>query len=97
MKKFAIVAFASSLLLSACSDNGGYASECEELIDLTYEAAEISPAIRASLGMDKKTMLKTSIDAWSKMSEAQRTAAVARCKVASAQMKSVIEASKKQK
>lgn len=97
MKKLAIAAFASSILLSACSDNGGYASECRELINLTYEAAEVIPSMKASLGMDKDTMLKTSIDAWARMSEAERKAATDRCKVASAQMKGVIEAAKKQK
>lgn len=97
MKKFALATIVAGFALSACSDSAEYPAECKELIDLTFQAAELSPEVKAGLGMDKETMLKVSTEAWAKMSEAERSSAITGCKAASSQMKSIIDAAKAQK
>lgn len=97
MKKFALATVIAGFALSACSDSAEYPAECKELVDLTFQAAEVMPEMKASLGMDKETMLKTSTEAWAKMSDAERSSALSGCKAAATQMKSVIEAAKAKK
>lgn len=94
MKKFALVAIVAGFALSACSDSADYPAECKELLDLTFQAAEVMPEMKAQLGMDKETMLKVSIEAWGKMSAAERSTSLEACKASAAQMKSIIEAAK---
>lgn len=97
MKKLAALLFASSFTLSACSGDEEYPKECKELIDLTFEAAELMPEMKAQLGMNKEEMLKVSVDAWKKMSDAEKKSALAGCKAAADQQKKIIEAAKGQK
>lgn len=97
MKKLAALLFASSFALSACSGDDEYPKECKELLDLTFEAAELMPEMKAQLGMNKDEMLKVSVEAWKKMSDAEKKSALAGCKVAADQQKKIIEAAKGQK
>ncbi|MDO4431020.1 MAG: hypothetical protein Q4B95_06995 [Lonepinella koalarum] len=97
MKKLAALLLASSFALSACSGDEEYPKECKELIDLTFEAAELMPEMKTQLGMNKEEMLKVSVDAWKKMSDAEKKAALAGCKAAADQQKKIIEAAKGQK
>ncbi|SUO97497.1 hypothetical protein [Suttonella indologenes] len=53
MKKFVFTVFASVAALSAQAAD--YPAECRKLIDLTFEAAEVMPEMKESLGMDKET------------------------------------------
>lgn len=90
--------FATLLIASAFSAQAAdYPAECRELIELTYEAAEVMPEMKGQLEMDKETMIKVSLDAWEKMSEADRAAALPGCKTGAAQMKEIIAAAKAQK
>lgn len=68
-----------------------------ELIDLTFEAAELAPEIKAQLGMTKEEMIKVSEDAWKTMSDADKQSSLAGCKAGAEQQKQVIEALKAQK
>ncbi|QHB17313.1 MULTISPECIES: hypothetical protein [Mannheimia] len=95
MKKLTLALFISGFALSAQASE--YPAECKELIDLTFEAAELQPEIKAQLGMTKEDMLKVSEDAWKTMSDADKQSALAGCKAAAGQQKQVIEALKAQK
>lgn len=95
MKKLTLALFISSFALSAQASE--YPAECKELIDLTFEAAELAPEMKAQLGMTKEEMLKVSVDAWKTMSDSDKQSALAGCKAATEQQKQVIEALKAQK
>lgn len=95
MKKLVFIAFLTGFSVSAQASE--YREECKQMIDLTFEAAEVMPEMKTQLGMDKETMTKVSLDAWSQMSEAERTASISGCKAGVAQMKQIIEAAKAQK
>lgn len=95
MKKFALVALVMGFAASAQAAD--YPAECRQLLDLTFEAAEVLPEMKAQLGMDKETMLKVSLDAWDKMSDAERKSAIPGCKSGVEQMKQIIEAAKASK
>ncbi len=92
MKKLTLALLISGFALSAQAVE--YPAECKELIDLTFEAAEVMPEMKAQLGMSKEEMLKVSTDAWAQMSQAERDAALPGCKSGAEQMKTVIEAAK---
>ncbi|MDO4430922.1 MAG: hypothetical protein Q4B95_06490 [Lonepinella koalarum] len=95
MKKLVLATLIAMSTLSAQASE--YPAECKQLIDLTFEAAEVMPEMKAQLGMDKDTMMKVSVDAWNQMSEADRQSSLAGCKAAVPQMKQTIEAAKAQK
>lgn len=95
MKKFALAALISGFALSAQAAE--YPAECKELIDLTYEAADVLPEMKASLTMSKEEMLKVSTDAWGQMSATERASALPGCKAGADQMKQIIQAAKAQK
>lgn len=95
MKKLALTLFVSSFALSAQASE--YPAECRELIDLTFEAAELLPEMKAQLGMTKEEMIKISEDAWKTMSDADKKSALTGCKTGAEQQKQIIEAMKAQK
>lgn len=95
MKKLVMALAISGFALSAQASE--YPAECKALIDLTFEAAELAPEIKAQLGMTKEEMLKVSEDAWKTMSDADKQSALAGCKAGAEQQKQVVEALKAQK
>lgn len=92
MKKILLSALVAGFAFSAHAND--YPAECKEMIDLTFEAAEVMPEMKAQLGMNKEEMTKMSLEAWEKMSDEEKKASAEGCKAGIEQMKVVIEAAK---
>lgn len=98
MKKIALTALLSAFAMSA-AQAADYPDACVELEELTIEAGEVMPEMKAQLDAvaNEEERKAAAREAWNNMSEQEQEQAATTCEAGVEQMKKVIEMAKAQK
>lgn len=93
MKKLLLSVLLATVLTACSDDSDEYPTSCAKLEDLTNQAAELMPQMKAQLDAagDEATRKKDARDAYAKMTDSEKAAAAKGCEVAVPQMESLIK------